>query len=200
MTVRQLGGRKATRRSAEPAAAVRPADPARRRQHQIALGDPPERLRDRPAPPRQHLLRERAGRRTVRRPRSRSARRRRRRRCSTSRSSGPVYAVSGSGGLPRLAFILNGQVDADPAGRNDIGQGRAPADDGPGRPRRADRPLPPDRLRRQDGLPGQHPRPLRRTRRSSRSTTPPRTARPARETVKVKTACGKSQARQAPPR
>ncbi len=25
--------------------------------------------------------------------------------------SGPVYAVSGSGGLPRLAFILDGQVD-----------------------------------------------------------------------------------------
>jgi hypothetical protein len=28
--------------------------------------------------------------------------------------SGPVYAVSGSGGLPRLAFILNGQVDLLP--------------------------------------------------------------------------------------
>jgi hypothetical protein len=28
--------------------------------------------------------------------------------------SGPVYAVSGSGGLPRLAFILNGQVDLVP--------------------------------------------------------------------------------------
>jgi hypothetical protein len=28
--------------------------------------------------------------------------------------SGPVYAVSGSGGLPRLAFILNGQVDLMP--------------------------------------------------------------------------------------
>jgi hypothetical protein len=27
---------------------------------------------------------------------------------------GPVYAVSGSGGLPRLAFILNGQVDLIP--------------------------------------------------------------------------------------
>jgi hypothetical protein len=27
---------------------------------------------------------------------------------------GPVYAVSGSGGLPRLAFILNGQVDLVP--------------------------------------------------------------------------------------
>jgi hypothetical protein len=28
--------------------------------------------------------------------------------------SGPVYAVSGSGGLPRLAFILDGQVDVLP--------------------------------------------------------------------------------------
>jgi hypothetical protein len=28
--------------------------------------------------------------------------------------SGPVFAVSGSGGLPRLAFILNGQVDLVP--------------------------------------------------------------------------------------
>jgi hypothetical protein len=27
---------------------------------------------------------------------------------------GPVYAVSGSGGLPRLAFLLNGQVDLVP--------------------------------------------------------------------------------------
>ena len=46
----------------------------------------PDCLRDRPAPPRQHLLRERAGRETVRRAAPRSARRRRRRRCSTSRS------------------------------------------------------------------------------------------------------------------
>ena len=28
--------------------------------------------------------------------------------------SGPVYAVSGSGGLPRLAFLLDGQVDLVP--------------------------------------------------------------------------------------
>jgi hypothetical protein len=31
--------------------------------------------------------------------------------------SGPVFAVSGSGGLPRLAFILNGQVDLLPRAR-----------------------------------------------------------------------------------
>ncbi len=39
------------------------------------------------------------------------------RRCSTSRSPGPAYAVSGFGRLPRLAFILDGQVRSDPAGR-----------------------------------------------------------------------------------
>ena len=64
--------------------------------------------------------------------------------------SGPVYAVSGSGGLPRLAFILNGQVNLRAPGRHEDGQRRPPEDDRPGRPRRADRPLPPDRLRRQD--------------------------------------------------
>ena len=56
--------------------------------------------------------------------------------------TGPVYAVSGSGGLPRLAFILNGQVNLVPRADTDDGQGRAPADHRPGRPRRPDRPLP----------------------------------------------------------
>jgi hypothetical protein len=32
---------------------------------------------------------------------------------------GPVYAVSGSGGLPRLAFLLNGQVDLVPRADTD---------------------------------------------------------------------------------
>ena len=37
---------------------------------------------------------------------------------------GPVYAVSGSGGLPRLAFVLNGQVDLMPRADTDtVGQG-----------------------------------------------------------------------------
>ena len=43
----------------------------------------------------------------------------RRPRCWTSRSAGPVYAVSGSGGLPRLAFILNGQVTLIPRADTD---------------------------------------------------------------------------------
>jgi hypothetical protein len=39
--------------------------------------------------------------------------------------SGPVYAVSGSGGLPRLAFILNGQVNLVPrADTQTVGGGR----------------------------------------------------------------------------
>src|SRR5262249_32002241 len=38
---------------------------------------------------------------------------------------GPVYAVSGSGGLPRLAFVLNGQVDLLPrANTETVGGGR----------------------------------------------------------------------------
>ena len=143
MTVRQVGGRKATQRAQQPAARSSTSGPgpgdANIKSLSVTLL---ERLRDRPAPPRQHLLRERAGRQRSAPAARRSARRRRRRRCSTSRSAGPVYAVSGSGGLPRLAFILNGQVNLVPARRHQDGQRRPPADDGPGRPRRPDRPLP----------------------------------------------------------
>ena len=32
--------------------------------------------------------------------------------------SGPVYAVSGGGGLPRLAFVLNGQVPLVPRAKS----------------------------------------------------------------------------------
>jgi hypothetical protein len=37
--------------------------------------------------------------------------------------SGAVFAVSGSGGLPRLAFILNGQVDLAPRAYTDTVKG-----------------------------------------------------------------------------
>ena len=77
----------------------------------------PKRLRDRPAPPRQHLLARRSWPPNDAPGGSRSA-------TATTTTplldqplSGPVYAVSGSGGLPRLAFILNGQVDLVPRGR-----------------------------------------------------------------------------------
>jgi hypothetical protein len=38
--------------------------------------------------------------------------------------SGPVYAVSGSGGLPRLAFLLDGQVNLLPRGDTETVRGR----------------------------------------------------------------------------
>ena len=41
---------------------------------------------------------------------------------------GPVYAVSGSGGLPRLAFILDGQVKLVPRADTGHRQGRPAAD------------------------------------------------------------------------
>ena len=89
MTVRQLGRRRtraaARTRGCSSTSRTRPGD-ANIKSLSVTL---PKAFADRPAPPRQHLLRERAGRRTVRRPHSRSARRRRRRRCSTSRSRAP---------------------------------------------------------------------------------------------------------------
>ena len=114
MTMRQLGGRKADQARHQPRAAVRPHHPPRRRQHQIALGHPSERLRDRPAPSRQHLLRERT------RPQPSAPGAQPIGKATTTTPlldqplPGPVYAVSGSGGLPRLAFILDGQVDLVP--------------------------------------------------------------------------------------
>ncbi len=74
---------------------------------------------------------------------------------------GPVYAVSGSGGLPKLAFILNGQVNLMPRAETKTvvqRRRRQAADHGSSRPRRPDRPLRADRLRRQERLPGQYPR------------------------------------------
>jgi hypothetical protein len=38
--------------------------------------------------------------------------------------TGPVYAVSGSGGLPKLAFVLNGQVSLMPRGTSRTVKGR----------------------------------------------------------------------------
>ena len=171
--------RKDTKRSRNPQPAVRPPDPARRRQHQVARGDAAEGLRDRPAPPRQHLLEKRsstaeqcAGRQTIgtvddddaaarpaaHRPGLRGLRLRQ------------AAARSSSSSTARSRLI----PQAESASVN----GRPPEDGRPGRPRRPDRPLPPRPLRRQAGLPGQHQGPLRIARRRSRSTTSPRTARP----------------------
>ena len=113
MTVRQVG-RKGTKRATQPPDAVRPDDPPRRRQHQIALGDALERLRDRPAPPRQHLLGERADRKTVRRPHADRQGDDDDARCSTSRSPARSTRSPARAACRKLAFILNGQVNLVP--------------------------------------------------------------------------------------
>ena len=82
----QIGGRKSDQARRRTPDAVRPSHPPGDANIKSLVGDAPERVRDRPAPPRQHLLGERAGCERVRRADRRSARPRRRRRCSTSRS------------------------------------------------------------------------------------------------------------------
>ena len=114
MTIRQLGGSQARRSGRGPEPAVRPDDAAGRRQHQDAGGDPAESLRDRPAASGQPLLEVGAGIANVAPAASRSGSRGPKRLCSTSRSKGPAYAVSGFGGLPHVVFILDGQVSLLP--------------------------------------------------------------------------------------
>ena len=157
MTMKQVGGRKTTKRSKNPQLqfdlTTRPGD-ANIKSIAVTLSKAFE-------IDQRHLgnicTRERTGRDRVRRADQRSARRRPTTPLLDQPLEGPVYAVSGSGGLPRLAFILNGQVDLMPRADTTTVNGGRSADHGPGRPRRADRPLPPDRLRRQDRLPRQHP-------------------------------------------
>ena len=113
MTITQLGGHKQTKRSKDPAFAST-SDNARRRQHQIARGDPAQGLRDRSAPPRQHLLQGPAASRTLH---GKTADRLGD--CLNTPLldqplSGPAYAVSGYGKLPHLAFVLAGQVTVVP--------------------------------------------------------------------------------------
>ncbi len=55
MSITQLGGHKATLRSKDPSLAIELNTRPGRRQHQIGRRHPAESLRDRPAPPRQHL-------------------------------------------------------------------------------------------------------------------------------------------------
>ena len=113
MTFRQLGGSKDDQPQRPTPRCASTSGPARRRQHQIGRGDPAEGLRDRPAPPRQHLLENElaANSAPAAQPIGKAM--------TTTPLldqplSGPAYAVSGSGGLPRLAFILNGQVNLVP--------------------------------------------------------------------------------------
>ena len=112
--------------------------------------------------------------------------------------SGPVYAVSGSGGLPKLAFILNGQVDLLPQSRNeDDHEKRRRASSRRRSPSIPDAPIghfAPDRLRRQDRLPGQHPRHLRRTP-VTKVDYVAQNGKTRSESVKIKAACGKKSKR-----
>ena len=109
--------------------------------------------------------------------------------------SGPAYAVSGSGGLPRLAFILNGQVNLVPRADTKTTAGGQLKTTVPVVP---DAPIGHFRLTVFGGKTGYliNTRDICATRRSPRSPTPPRTARPASKRVKAvqEAACGKSQA------
>ncbi len=73
----------------------------------------PKAFADRPAPPRQHLLRDElaakhcAGRQPIGTATTETP-------LLDQPLQGPVYAVSGFGGLPHLAFILDGQVTLIP--------------------------------------------------------------------------------------
>ena len=157
---RQLGARKDTRRSVEPSPPLRPHHPPRRRQHQIGRRHPVRRLRDRPAPPRQPLRRER-----TRSPPSapgarRSAPRPPPRRCSTSRSPAPSTPSPAPAACPASPSSSTARSTSFPAPKPKPSRGRLQTTV-PGRPRCADRPLPPRPLRRQARLPDQHPRSLR---------------------------------------
>ena len=68
----------------------------------------------------------------------------------------------------------------------------APADRRPGRPRRADRPLPPHPLRRQARLPGQHPAPLRRAQSVTTVEYVAQNGKKLTQKVTTKTACGEA--------
>ena len=155
-----------------------------------------ERLRDRPAPPRQHLLRERAGRKPVRRAHADRQGDARRRRCSTSRSPAPSTrsrARAACRGWPSSSTARS----SSSRGPTRNGQRRPPEDHRAGRPRRPDRALPPDRLRRQTRLPGQHPHTLRQSAGGS-VRYHGQNGKVTTQRVKIKTRCGKRHRRHKP--
>ncbi len=104
--------------------------------------------------------------------------------------SGPVYAVSGSGGLPHLAFILNGQVTLVPGAESTSVKGGQLKTTVPVVP---DAPIGHFRLTVFGGKTGYliNTRSLcARPAVDHESTTAPRTARTLTQKVKVKAACG----------
>ena len=149
MSVKQVGGAGA-RRTKNPDTALRPADPRRRRQHQIARGHPPQGLRDRPAPPRQHLLGERTGRDRVRRPQPD------RQSDDEDTAAGPAPERAGLRRL-RARAACRGWPSSSTARSICVPRADTKSLNGgqlkttvPVVPDAADRPLPPDHLRRQD--------------------------------------------------
>ena len=113
MTVRQLGGRKATHRSTNPGLAIdlrtRPGD-ANLKSISVTLPkafEIDQRHLGNICSEKELVQKECAGRTAIGTATTRTP-------LLDAPLSGPVYAVSGSGGLPRLAFILNGQVKLVP--------------------------------------------------------------------------------------
>jgi hypothetical protein len=113
MTVRQLGGRKATHRAVNPALqfelTTRPGD-ANIKSLTVTLSNAFEidqRHLANLCTEKELIETQCAGRQTIGEATTTTP-------LLDQPLSGPVYAVSGSGGLPRLAFILNGQVDLVP--------------------------------------------------------------------------------------
>ncbi len=114
MSITQLGGHKATARSKDPSLAIELNTTSGRCQHQIAHRHPAQSLRDRPAPPRQHLRPGRTRLGPVRRP---PADRRSDHQHAAARSPPQGPCLCGLGLrrlLPHLAFILAGQVTLMP--------------------------------------------------------------------------------------
>ena len=102
---------------------------------------------------------------------------------------GPAYAVSGFGKLPRLAFILDGQVRLVPQAESKSVR-RAPADHGPDGARRPDRLLPPRPSSAARRAIWSTPGASAKATRWSRSTTHGQNGKDVTQNVTTKTACG----------
>ena len=180
--------RKGTQRASNPQLGST-CDTRGRRQHQVPLGDPAESVQI----DQSHLGNICSEKELVEK---QCAGRTRDRHGNTSTPlldqplSGPAYAVSGSGGLPRLAFVLNGQVNLIPRADTKSVEGRLRTTV-PVVPDAADWTLPAEPLRRQDRLSGQHPRPLQ-SKPTMRVEYIGQNGKALKSKVKVKVPCRKS--------
>jgi len=123
MTMRQIGGRKATKRSSNPGLQIdmrtRPGD-ANIKSLSVTLShafEIDQRHLGNICSEKELTEKQCAGRTPIGKASTRTP-------LLDEPLSGPVYAVSGSGGLPRLAFILNGQVDLVPRADTTTANGR----------------------------------------------------------------------------